>query len=84
MAQLVQLSGAAVGVQWRSQATSDASLTLTEPSGAASSPAVDNASSPVHKATLTPTVPGQYKLLWATVGGERFADVLDVWPAEPR
>lgn len=84
MAQLVQLVGSTVTLSWSSTGTSDATLAVIAPDGSPSTPSVNNTASPVHTASLTPERPGLYTLKWATMGGELYVDVLDVWPESPR
>lgn len=83
MTQVVQHVGAAVEVQYRALDTGAVTLTVTDPNGDTSTPTPTN-SGVVWTASLTPTLPGQHLLLWERTGGERYVDVLDMWPVNPR
>ena len=72
--------GGVATLKWE-DAPTDAMIALTvmRPDGATSSPTVTSSS-----ATYTADLPGRHVLTWTAGNGERFVDILDVWPADPR
>lgn len=80
---VVNIVGVPVALAW--SAAGDApTLQIIEPDGTEVTPAPTVAgTAPARTASFTPTKPGRHALLWAT-SGANFADVLDVWPDNPR
>lgn len=84
MSDVVNYVDTPVELTWTSADTAAASLTVTKPDGTAVSPAPTVTSSgAAHTASFTPTVPGRYLLNWSTAGDAK-ADVVDIWPSDPR
>lgn len=82
---MVTLIGETTEVRWvgGGSATAPVTLTVTEPDGQTSTPSVDT-SGTQPTAPLTPATPGRHLLAWQDSTGDRFADILDVWPSTPR
>lgn len=80
---MVVTVGETADVTWPKAPGTDAgSLTVTDPTGGMSNPAVVATGTGLASSVVT-TVPGRYLLSWAR-GTRRYVDVLDVWPADPR
>ena len=76
--------GASAPVSWTSGGTTAATLAVQLPDATTLTPAptVTEASG-VQSASIATTQPGRHLLTW-TLGTDRFVDILDVWPADPR
>jgi len=81
---LVSLVGSTVAVSWQSESTGTATLVVTDPNGDVVSTSSVTDTGTTHAADFTAVLPGRHALLWASDAGERFADVVDVWPENPR
>lgn len=76
--------GTAYTATWKRPVAAAVTLTVTAPDGQTSTPAV-TLESGVCTATVPTPHPGRYLLHWAdTTGPVTHADVVDVWPADPR
>lgn len=84
MSDVVNYVDTPVELMWTSADTAEASLTVTKPDGTSVEPAptvTDDGAA--HTAIFTPTVPGRHLLTWSTAGDAK-ADIVDIWPADPR
>lgn len=80
---VVHLVGEAVSLRWTSAADEVATITVINPDGTTATAPTITSNAKVHTGSFTPTVPGRHRLLWETPT-QKFADVLDVWPENPR
>lgn len=82
---MVTLIGEATALTWPGgPRAGELQLAVTVPDGAVASPPVTVAADADPTASFTPATPGRHLLAWQGPAGERYVDVLDAWPAEPR
>lgn len=76
--------GTTAKVKWTHDTSVAATLTVTAPDGSTTTPPVTQGEA-AFEADVATTLPGRHLLRWAIAApAETWADVLDVWPADPR
>jgi hypothetical protein len=79
---VIRLVGSTVALAWSSSDEANATLTITQPDGSELTPTTSRTES-AHSASFLATLPGVHRLRWETPA-DAYADVVDVWPEEPR
>lgn len=76
--------GAAATCSWSPGGAGTAALAVTLPDGSTLVPAPTvTGAGPRYDASVATTMPGRHLLTWSR-GADRYVDVLDVWPQDPR
>lgn len=80
---MVVTVGAAAPVTWQPAGEGTPTLVVQLPDGVTLSPAPTVTGGSPATASILTSQPGRHLLSWS-LGDERYVDVLDVWPADPR